>query len=279
MNVIVAPRIGMPVTPLSPDTTAASSFVRIDRVSKSFAGIKAVDDVSIDIAKGELFALLGGSGCGKTTLLRMLAGFETPSSGRILIDGKDMTEVPPYERPVNMMFQSYALFPWRTVRKNVEFGPRMKGLSAAECRTIADRFIDMVGLHGFADYYPAELSGGMQQRVTLARSLAADPEVLLMDEPFAALDAMTRHVLQEELTRIQQESLKTIVLVTHNIDEALIMADRIVVMSPHPGQIKAVIPNELPRPRDLDVQLSRAWGELKKEIWLLVAGDVSLHAS
>ena len=259
----------------------SSIILSAQHVSKSFSvrqneDVLALRDVSLDVHEREFLCLLGASGCGKSTLLNMFAGFTIPSHGEILLRSTPIVGIDPR---CGMVFQSYALFPWRTVRKNVEFGPRMKGLSAAECRTIADRFIDMVGLHGFADYYPAELSGGMQQRVTLARSLAADPEVLLMDEPFAALDAMTRHVLQEELTRIQQESLKTIVLVTHNIDEALIMADRIVVMSPHPGQIKAVIPNELPRPRDLDVQLSRAWGELKKEIWLLVAGDVSLHAS
>ena len=259
----------------------SSIILSAQHVSKSFSvrqneDILALRDVSLDVYEREFLCLLGASGCGKSTLLNMFAGFTAPSHGELLLGSSPIAGIDPR---CGMVFQSYALFPWLTVRKNVEFGPRMDGLPAAERRTIADRFIDMVGLRGFADHYPAELSGGMQQRVTLARSLAADPEVLLMDEPFAALDAMTRHVLQEELTRIQRESRKSIVLVTHNIDEALIMADRIVVMSPHPGQVKAVITNDLERPRNMDVQLSRAWGELKKEIWALVAADVLLHAS
>lgn len=259
----------------------SSVILSAQHVSKSFSvrqneNVLALRDVSLEVHEHEFMCLLGASGCGKSTLLNMFAGFTMPSQGDILLRSSPITGIDPR---CGMMFQSYALFPWRTVRKNVEFGPRMKGLSAAECRAIAARFIEMVGLRGFADHYPAELSGGMQQRVTLARCLAADPEVLLMDEPFAAVDAMTRHVLQEELSRIQRESRKTIVLVTHNIDEALIMADRIVVMSPHPGQIKAVITNDLARPRDIDVQLSHAWGALKKQVWSLVAGDVSLHAA
>lgn len=238
--------------------------------------VQALRDVSLDVLEGEFLCLLGASGCGKSTLLNMFAGFVPPSQGDILLRASPITGIDPR---CGMVFQSYALFPWRTVRQNVEFGPRMQGLPAIACRQISDRFLDMVRLRGFADHYPAELSGGMQQRVTLARSLAADPEVLLMDEPFAALDAMTRQVLQEELTRIQRESGKTIVFVTHNIDEALIMSDRIVVMSPHPGRVKAVIDNKLERPRSMDVQLSPECGELKKEIWSLVAGDVQRHAA
>jgi NitT/TauT family transport system ATP-binding protein len=176
-----------------------------------------------------------------------------------------------------MVFQSYALFPWKTVRGNVEFGLKMKGLPARKRREIAERFIDMVKLTGFADRYPTELSGGMQQRVTLARILAADPEVLLMDEPFAALDAMTRQVMQEELLRIHDQNRKTTVFITHNIDEALILADRVVVLSTRPGRVKAIIDNPLPRPRHVTVQLSPEFSALKNEIWIHVEEEVRKH--
>ena len=176
-----------------------------------------------------------------------------------------------------MIFQSYALLPWKTVAGNVEFGPKMKRLPRAERRAIAERFIRMVGLTGFEHFYPGQLSGGMQQRVTLARLLAADREVFLMDEPFAALDAMTRQVMQEELIRIHEQSQKTTVFVTHNIDEALILADRIVVMSSRPGRVKASIRNDLPRPRQVDVQLSPRYLELKTQIWGHVEEEVRRH--
>jgi NitT/TauT family transport system ATP-binding protein len=176
-----------------------------------------------------------------------------------------------------MVFQSYALFPWKTVRGNVEFGLKMKGVAAAERRRTAERFIDMVKLNGFEDRYPTELSGGMQQRVTLARILAANPEVLLMDEPFAALDAMTRQVMQEELLRIHEASRKTTVFITHNIDEALILADRILVLSTRPGRVKAILEVKLPRPRHVSVQLSPEYSQLKAEIWSYVEEEVRKH--
>jgi NitT/TauT family transport system ATP-binding protein len=234
----------------------------------------AIDGFSLEVREGELVCLLGASGCGKSTMLNLFAGFMSPSAGEVRLRGEAITGIEPR---CGMVFQSYALFPWKTVRGNVEFGLKMRGVSRAERRRVATRFIDLVKLTGFEDHYPAELSGGMQQRVTLARILAADPEVLLMDEPFAALDAMTRQVMQEELLRLHAESRKTIVFITHSIDEALILADRIVVMSARPGRVKAVLANRLPTPRHVTVQLSPDYAALKAEIWSLVEEEVRRH--
>jgi NitT/TauT family transport system ATP-binding protein len=236
----------------------------------------AVRNLSLEVEEGELLCLLGASGCGKSTMLSLFAGFSQPSSGRILLRGEPITSIEPR---CGMVFQSYALFPWKTARQNIEFPLRMRGVARKERRAMAEGFIDMVHLAGFADHYPAELSGGMQQRVTLARSLAAEPEVLLMDEPFAALDAMTRQVMQDELLRIQERSGKTIVFITHNIDEALILGHRIVVMSARPGRIKVILPNRLPRPRDISVQTSPAYADLKAGIWTHVEEEVMQHAA
>jgi NitT/TauT family transport system ATP-binding protein len=236
--------------------------------------VVAVERLSLDIAEGEFVCLLGASGCGKSTMVNMFAGFMQPSTGEVLLRGSPITRIEPR---CGMVFQSYALFPWKTVRGNVEFGPKMQGLGREERRRRAQRFIEMVKLTGFEDHYPAELSGGMQQRVTFARLLAADPEVLLMDEPFAALDAMTRQVMQEELLRIHEQSRKTIVFITHSIDEALILSNRIVVMSARPGRVKAVIQNTLPSPRHVTVQLSAEYARLKSEIWALVESEVRQH--
>ena len=249
-----------------------------ENVSKSYAvggsELIAVRNLSLEVAEGELLCLLGASGCGKSTMLGIFAGFTPPSSGRVLLRGAPITGIEPR---CGMVFQSYALFPWKTVRQNVEFPLRMRGVPRAERRALAERFIAMVQLTGFAEHYPAELSGGMQQRVTIARCLAADPEVLLMDEPFAALDAMTRQVMQEELLRIQAESGKTIVFITHNIDEALILGSRIVVMSARPGRIKTILENPLPRPRDVAVQTSPAYAALKGAVWSHVEEEVTRH--
>ena len=252
-----------------------------ERVTKEFPagsgqGLIAVQDLSLEIEEGEFLCLIGASGCGKSTLLNMFAGFIQPTLGEVLLRGAPITRIEPR---CGMVFQSYALFPWKTVRGNVEFGPKMKGLTTAERRRIADRFIDLVKLRGFEDRYPTELSGGMQQRVTLARVLAADPEVLLMDEPFAALDALTRQVMQEELLRIHERARKTTVFITHNIDEALILADRIVVMSARPGRVKAMVANTLPRPRQVSIQLSPEFAALKTEIWGHVEEEVRKHVA
>ncbi len=208
-------------------------YLRIDRVEKRFAaeGPAAVGGVSIDVARGEFFALLGPSGCGKTTLLRLLAGFEQPDSGRILIDGVDMAGVPPYARPVNMMFQSYALFPHMTVAQNVGFGLRQEGVAKAE---IADRvaaMLDLVKLGRLASRKPLQLSGGEKQRVALARALIKEPKLLLLDEPLTALDRKLREETRFELVRIQQRVGITFLMVTHDQEEAMSMASRIAVMS------------------------------------------------
>ena len=208
-----------------------SDFVRIDDVTKTFAGLPAVRNVSIDIAKGELFALLGGSGCGKTTLLRMLAGFETPTSGRIFVDGKDMTDVPPYERPINMMFQSYALFPHMSVEKNVAYGLKHEKMTDAQRKDRVREMLSLVQLSDLGHRKPHQLSGGQRQRVALARSLAKHPKVLLLDEPLGALDKKLREHTQFEIANIQYKTGITFVVVTHDQEEALRLSDRIAVFS------------------------------------------------
>jgi putrescine transport system ATP-binding protein len=223
---------------------AARPFVQVDRVTKSFGDFKAVDDVSLKIYKGEIFCLLGASGCGKTTLLRMLGGFETPTSGRIFIDGEDMTGVPPYERPVNMMFQSYALFPHMTVEQNVAFGLKQDRVPKGE---IADRvatMLDLVKLKSFAQRKPHQLSGGQKQRVALARALVKRPKLLLLDEPLGALDKKLRENTQFELISIQDKLGVTFVVVTHDQEEAMTLASRIGVMNQ--GEIvQAGTPSEI----------------------------------
>jgi len=210
-----------------PDT----AFLQIRDVVKDFDGHVAVDHVSIDIAKGEVFALLGSSGCGKTTLLRMLAGFETPTSGSIVLDGRDLAGLPPYERPMNMMFQSYALFPHLTVWDNVAFGLRRAGVPVAEVTTRVEEMLRLVQLAPYAKRRPHQLSGGQQQRVALARSLAPKPQLLLLDEPLGALDKKLREETQIELSRIIADVAVTCVMVTHDQEEAMTMASRLAVMS------------------------------------------------
>jgi len=210
---------------------ADDAFLRISNIVKDFDGHRAVDNVSIDIAKGEVFALLGSSGCGKTTLLRMLAGFETPTSGTILLDGHDLAALPPYERPMNMMFQSYALFPHLSVFDNIAFGLRRDGLPKDEVRSRVEAMLKLVQLEPYAKRKPHQLSGGQQQRVALARSLAKKPQLLLLDEPLGALDKKLREETQIELANIIDDVGVTCVMVTHDQEEAMTMASRIAVMS------------------------------------------------
>jgi len=210
--------------------------------------VEALRGVNLVIDKGEFVCLIGASGCGKSTLLRIIAGFEKPSSGHVDI----------YDHPVDgpgsdrgMVFQDYALFPWLNVRENITFGPRQKGLSTAEVRDIAEEYLNMVGLAPFADRFPAQLSGGMKQRVAIARVLANEANVLLMDEPFGALDALTREQLQDELLQIWARTGVTVIFVTHSVEEATLLADRVVVMTAGPGRIETDIPIQLERPRDV----------------------------
>jgi putrescine transport system ATP-binding protein len=207
------------------------SFLRIEGLTKEFDGYKAVNNVSLDIAKGEIFALLGSSGCGKSTLLRMLAGFETPTSGRIVLDGQDLARIPPYHKPINMMFQSYALFPHLTVWDNIAFGLKREGMAKAAIDERVEAMLKLVQLSKFAKRKPHQLSGGQQQRVALARSLAKQPQLLLLDEPLGALDKKLREETQIELVNIIEKVGVTCVMVTHDQEEAMTMATRIAVMS------------------------------------------------
>jgi putrescine transport system ATP-binding protein len=209
---------------------SGSAIVRIEGVTKRFGAITAVDNVDLVIERGELFALLGSSGCGKTTLLRLLAGFETPDAGRLIIDGQDMTGVPPHRRPINMMFQSYALFPHMNVADNVGYGLRREGLPKAEIATRVAAVLEQVRLSDYAARRPAQLSGGQRQRVALARALVKRPKLLLLDEPLAALDRKLREGTRFELVRLQEELGLTFVMVTHDQEEAMSMAGRLAVM-------------------------------------------------
>ncbi len=224
---------------------------------------EALRDVSIDVEAGEFISIVGASGCGKTTLLRIADGLRAPTRGEVLVDG----------RPVS------ALFPWRTVLDNVIFGLEVQGRKKAESRARADGLIRLVGLAGFEQHFPHELSGGMRQRANLARALTIDPDVLLMDEPFASLDAQTREIMQAELLRIWRSNRKTVLFVTHQIDEAVFLADRVIVMTSRPGQVKAVLDVNIERPRDLTVKRTPRFLELVDEIWKMIEEEVkaALH--
>ncbi len=228
------------------------SYIKVEDVSRHFvradgSSFQALDHVNLEVKQGEFICLLGPSGCGKSTLLNILAGFEKTSQGKVYIDGQEVQKPSPKYVTI---FQNYGLLPWRTVQKNVELGLEEQNVPQEEREKIARHYLEVVGLQDFANSHPAELSGGMQQRVAIARALAVDPEIIFMDEPFAALDALTRIKLQDEVSAISREQHKTIIFVTHDIDEAVALADRIVVMTPNPGHIKTVIPVDLHGRRD-----------------------------
>jgi ABC-type nitrate/sulfonate/bicarbonate transport system ATPase subunit len=246
------------------DRAAGRPFLAIRDVNKVFQmgaeQIEALRSVDIVIDKGEFVCLIGASGCGKSTLLRIIAGFEQPTSGQIDI----------YDHPVTgpgsdrgMVFQDYALFPWLTVRQNIAFGPQQKGLEAAKVHEITDEYLNMVGLAPFAGRFPSQLSGGMKQRVAIARVLANEANILLMDEPFGALDALTREQLQDELLQIWARTGVTVIFVTHSVEEATLLADRVVVMTAGPGRIETDIPIRLERPRDVS---SPGFNEVRRSL-------------
>ncbi|TPI44275.1 ABC transporter ATP-binding protein [Mesorhizobium sp. B3-1-6] len=234
-------------------------------------GVLALDDVSLKVAKNEFCVIVGPSGCGKSSLLYLAAGLNDATSGTIKVDGREVIEPGPDR---GMVFQSYTLFPWLTVRANIEYGPKRKGLPAEQRKQIVDQYLNEVGLAPFADHYPAQLSGGMKQRVAIARALANDPAVLLMDEPFGALDSQTRGTMQKLLLRVWERQQKTVLFVTHDIDEALVLGDRVLVMTARPGKIKAEIKVDIPRPRSMDVILEPDFIALKRRILGLLHDEI-----
>lgn len=242
--------------------------ISVEYRGTSAKGVAALTAVSFDLKPGEFLSIVGPSGCGKTTLLNVLAGLVTPTAGSALCDG-DPIKGPSAQRTV--MFQEYGLFPWMTVQNNVEFGLKAKGIPAAAREKIATQYIEMMGLKGFEDHYPDKLSGGMRQRVGIARALAPDPEIVLMDEPFGALDSITRKALQLEMLRIVRATNKTFVLITHDIEEAIFLADVVMVMSARPGRIKKIMRTELPRDRSHDMRSSdKRFLELERELSALL---------
>ena len=258
------------MTPSAPHLRAVDTpqpvrpAIRISNLQKSFGGLVAIDRVSVDIAPGEFFMIVGPSGCGKTTLLRILAGLETATSGTIEIEtpaDKDQPEN-------SMVFQGESIFPWMTVWNNAAYGLRMRNAPAAIIKERVGHYLEATGLTRFAGYYPHQLSGGMKQRVSIARAFANDPEILLMDEPFSALDAQNKLLLQEELLRIWDEQKKTVVFITHSVDEAVYLGDRIMVMTAQPGRVKSFVDVPLARPRNIiELQKAPEFGELVHHIW------------
>jgi NitT/TauT family transport system ATP-binding protein len=242
--------------------------IRLDYVQpRTNTRLTALDGVDLEIMDGEFVSIVGPSGCGKTTFLSVVDGLIAATAGRILVSGKVVTKPGP-DRAV--VFQDASLLPWRTVRDNVVYGLECLNVRRREARARAARFIDMVGLSGFEHHYPYELSGGMQQRVNLARALVVDPEILLMDEPFASLDAQTRELMQEELLQIWVKARKTVLFVTHQIDEAIYLSDRVVVFSGRPGKVKDIIPVAIERPRRLKVKREPRFHAIEDRIWGLI---------
>ncbi len=260
-------------------TTQSAPFIEFREVTKSFTGPKGRDieviqpPLSLTIDNGEFVVFVGPSGCGKTTVMRMVGGLETPTSGQILLQGEPVTGP---SRQKGMVFQSYSSFPWLKVLDNVRFGLKYRrDVSAADKTRIARHYLDLVGLMPFAEYYVNRISGGMRQRVAIARTLAADPLVLLMDEPFGALDALTRERLQQQLLELQKAERKTIIFVTHDVHEAVFLADRIIVFSARPAHVlrEVIVSDELPAERTLDVSETPAFRRLRHEVLALIRDE------
>ena len=256
--------------PLRDTTKLELIGVRVEYRGRAHAETLALDRTSLRIEAGEFVCIVGPSGCGKTTLLHALDGLRAPTSGRILLDGRQI-DGPGPDRA--MVFQSASLLPWRNVLRNVTYGLEMQGVSLAAATARAMAMIDLVGLAGFEGRHPGELSGGMQQRVNLARALVIDPEVILLDEPFAALDAQTREQMQTELLRVWDATKKTAIFITHQISEAVYLADRVVVMSPRPGRVKAIVPVDIPRPRPASARRDPQMFAVEAQIGALMEAD------
>ena len=246
------------------------TICQLDKVFKDEkrGDVAVLGGAKMEIYDKEFISIVGPSGCGKTTLLEIIAGIQKPTSGRIMIDGGEVNG-PGLDR--GMVFQEYALFPWQTIRKNVEFGPRIAGMAKSRRRQLAEELIQLVGLNGFGDHYPHEISGGMKQRAALARVLANEPDILLMDEPFAAIDAQMRETLNQQLLKIWHKKKKTVLFVTHSIREALFLADRIIIMSARPSRVFRTVTVDLPRPRNNQTRVSpefhRQEDELRQMVW------------
>lgn len=248
--------------------TRGDVIVKVDHVEKIYNGragdITALNGVDLEIKENEFVCVVGPSGCGKSTLLNIIAGLEQPSGGRVYVKDK---EVAGTGKERGVIFQQYALFPWLTVEKNVKFGLRLSGMREPELSATAKRYIRLVGLEEFSESYPKELSGGMKQRVAIARAYAVNPEILLMDEPFGALDAQTRTQLQTELLDTWQKEQKTCFFITHDVEEAIILAQRVIVMSARPGRVKEIVPVNIPYPRTQETKMSKEFLDLKVYIW------------
>jgi len=261
----------------NPPLTSSPSKIKLESITKAFgrgsslSTVVAVQDLCIEIPDGELAVILGPSGCGKTTILRFIAGLDFPDSGRVLVDGN---EIDGPSRDRGMVFQTYTSYPWLTVRQNIKFGLAfVESDTTVTLENQIQDYIDLVGLKGFEDAYPSMLSGGMRQRVAIARTLIANPSMLLMDEPFGALDSQTRGIMQEQLVEIWEQLDKTIVFVTHDLEEAIFLADRIYVLTPRPASLKAIVPVELARPRDPETKMSDEFLRLRRELIKLTHDD------
>jgi len=255
-----------------------AALLRIDNVAKTFVrngkpSVEALREINLSIKEGEFVSIVGASGSGKSTLLRIIDGLLEPSGGDVYVDDKRV-ERPGPDRA--MVFQQDSLLPWKTVIENVAYGLTLAKKPWAEASKVAERFITMTGLAGFESHYPHQLSGGMRQRVNVARALAVNPRILLLDEPFAALDAQTREIMQTELLAIWRESRKTVLLITHQIDEAVFLSDRVIVFSARPGSVREEVPVTLPRPRDLELKRTPEFVGLVDRIWKLIEDEVRI---
>ena len=253
------------------------AYIEAENVNLTFtppnrAPVTALQDFNIEVGEGEFVSIVGPSGCGKSTFLNVLLGLIPPNTGRMAIQGREIRG-PGTDRA--MVFQEFGMLPWRTVLHNIELGLELQGVPKNKRKPICEHYVDMVGLSGFESHYPHELSGGMKQRVGIARALASDPAVLLMDEPFAALDAQTRDIMQAELLRIWQEAKKTVLFVTHQIEEAVYLSDRVIVMTKRPGRIKKIVDIPLSRPRDYEMRVTQEFNDLKLILWNELKDELS----